>query len=86
MGFKNVHYLNWTHYISWYSEFTPVKRRSTYYFRMIEFPNVTEVDDKQSKSEDAFPRIVNGKEIKTYAELGRDEYLKEFQSPKLKYG
>ena len=42
--------------------------------------------DKKSKPEEKPGFIVNGKEIKTHAELGREEYLKELLSPKLKYG
>ena len=42
--------------------------------------------DKKSKPEEKPGFIVNGKEIKSHAELGREEYLKELLSPKLKYG
>ena len=41
--------------------------------------------DKKSKPEEKPRFIVNGKEIKTHAELGREEYLKELLSPKLKW-
>ena len=42
--------------------------------------------DEKSKPEEKPRFIVNGKELKTHAELEREEYLKELLSPKIKYG
>ena len=56
---------------------------------MTEIPIDIPVDDnrnRKSKPEEKPGFVVNGKEIKTHAELGKDEYLKELLSPKLKYG
>ena len=40
----------------------------------------------KSKSDEKPEFIVNGKEIKSHAELSKKEYLKELLSPKNKYG
>ena len=54
---------------------------------MTEIPIRIDINgNTQSESEQKPEFIVNGKEIKSHAELGRNEYLKELLSPKLKYG
>ena len=59
----------------------------TNYFRMTEIPIRVDLNgNTKSKSDEKPEFIVNGKEIKSHAELSKKEYLKELLSPKNKYG